>query len=175
MITQRRGPTLPETSSMDSKHLEPLTRWCRPHGAWSPGACPASVEEAGVGPSESSPKCLLSLSFSAQQGREISCPSIEDTGLGGQRAFPQPHSPTAHSQEGLALSPPPTGAPPCAGLLPTSCLSLLPAIVKDSWSAAAPLAPACPPSPAVEHQRQSYSLHLPWLPTHFSEFPWLPF
>lgn len=118
MITERRGPTLPETSSMDSKHLEPLTRWCRPHGAWSPGACPASVEEAGVGPSESSPKCLLSLSFSAQQGREISCPSIEDTGLGGERAFPQPHSPTAHSQEGLALGPPPTGAPPCAGLLP---------------------------------------------------------
>lgn len=63
----------------------------------------AWIEEAGVGLPESFLPSVFarSLRSSAQQGgEEISCPPIEDTGSGGERAFPKPTArkawPSAH-------------------------------------------------------------------------------
>lgn len=93
-----------------------------------------------------SPKCLCLLCSSAQQrGEEISCPPIEDTGSGGERAFPKPTARKAwpSTQHPLELCPVQASCLPRA----SSLLSPVPALL-----------------PGVKHQRQSLALLLLLLP-----------
>lgn len=140
-VTEKKGSTLPETSNMVPKYLEPLVKWCRPCGAGH-RVLAAWIEEAGVGRSESSllSVCLL-CSSTQQRGEAISCPPVEDTGSGGERAFPKPTARKAwpSTQHPLELCP-----------LQTSCLprasSLLsPAARPSSWSLALLLPLLLPP------------------------------